>query len=83
MFASDAPGRLVAIRDTDALLGEWEHRAFVPDPLSASMPDLSPRTFLVVADARAALAALDITARQLPNPTLLRLPALRREAQST
>lgn len=83
MFASDAPGRLVAIRDTDALLGEWEHRAFVPDPLSASMPDLSPRTFLVVADARAALAALDITARQLPSPTLLRLPALRREAQST
>jgi Fic family protein len=38
---------------------------------------------MAVADARAALAALDNTARQLPNPTLLRLPTLRREAQST
>ena len=47
------------------------------------MPALEPRTFMVVADARAALAALDNTARQLPNPTLLRLPTLRREAQST
>ncbi len=33
--------------------------------------------------ARAALAALDSTARQLPIPTMLRTPALRREAQST
>ena len=36
-----------------------------------------------MADARAALAALDSTARQLPNPTLLRSPTLRTEAQST
>ncbi|WP_202865383.1 Fic family protein [Ornithinimicrobium sufpigmenti] len=36
-----------------------------------------------VADARAALAALDSTARQLPNPQLLRRPSLQREAQST
>lgn len=83
MFAKGAPGRLVAIRDTDPLLGPWEHHAFVPDPLGSEMPPLEPRTFLAVADARAALAALDNTARQLPNPTLLRLPTLRREAQST
>lgn len=38
---------------------------------------------MAVADARASLAALDATARQLPNPGLLRLPTLRREAQST
>ncbi|MFV0533167.1 MAG: Fic family protein [Cumulibacter sp.] len=42
-----------------------------------------PTTFLKVGEARAALAALDSTARYLPNPTLLRLPTLRREAQST
>lgn len=36
-----------------------------------------------VANARAALAALDSTARQLPNPKLLRRPSLQREAQST
>lgn len=40
-------------------------------------------TFNAVANARAALAALDSSARQLPNPALLRQPALRREAQST
>ncbi|WP_200955002.1 Fic family protein [Aeromicrobium sp. Root236] len=36
-----------------------------------------------MADARAALGALDSTARQLPNPQLLRQPTLRKEAQST
>lgn len=83
MFANDAPGKLVVIRDSDPLLGAWEHHAFVPALLEETMPRLEPRTFMVVADARAALAALDNTARQLPNPTLLRLPTLRREAQST
>ncbi|MFC7766487.1 Fic family protein [Leucobacter soli] len=47
------------------------------------MPVLEGRTHLAVSRARAALAALDATAKQLPNPTLLRLPTLRREAQST
>lgn len=83
MFAPDAPGSLVAVSDQDPILGPWEHRAFVPFCLPASMPALEPITFLAVAEARAALAALDSTARQLPNPTLLRLPTLRREAQST
>jgi len=44
---------------------------------------LTPATYREAANARAALAALDSTARQLPNPTLLRQPTLRREAQST
>ena len=37
----------------------------------------------MVAAAGRALAALDATAQQLPNPYLLRTPSLRREAQST
>lgn len=83
MFSTDSPGTLVTIRGSDPVLGEWEHKAFIPVPLGEDMPSLEPGTFVAVADARAALAALDTTARQLPNPTLLRLPTLRREAQST
>ena len=40
-------------------------------------------TFNAVASARAALASLESSARQLLNPALLRRPTLRREAQST
>jgi len=83
MFVKAPPGVLVEISGNDPRLGTWEHRAFVPDELPDKMPALDPHTFIVIAEARAALAALDSTARQLPNPTLLRLPALRREAQST
>lgn len=83
MFGKDAPGDLVPIRGVDPSLGTWEHRAFMPNPLPSETPTLSPATYRAVANARAALAALDSTARQLPNPTLLRLPTLRREAQST
>ena len=57
--------------------------AFVPNPLDDISPTLTPATYREVANARAALAALDSTARQLPNPALLRRPTLRREAQST
>lgn len=83
MFGSASPGTLVPISGTDPVLGAWHHRAFQPDPLPNDMPPLSSAAYMSVADARAALAALDSTARQLPNPTLLRLPTLRREAQST
>ena len=83
MFGKRASGVLVPIHGTDPRRGPWEHRAFVPYPLPDESPDLAPRTYLLVANARAALGALDSTARQLPNPQLLRHPALRREAQST
>lgn len=83
MFRNDAPGELVAISGSDPALGAWKHQAFVPSALGPDMPTLSPATYLRVADARAALAALDSTAQQLPNPTLLRSPSLRTEAQST
>src|SRR3954447_4484254 len=82
-FGDRSAGRLVPIFGTDARQAEWEHRAFIPDPLPLRMPHLSPQTYMAVADARAALGSLDSTARQLPNPTLLRRPTLRREAQST
>ncbi|MFC7405723.1 Fic family protein [Georgenia alba] len=82
MFVKDAPGSLVAIHGSDQT-GDWSHRAFVPHPLPERSPELTGATYRRVADARAALAALDSTARQLPDPTLFRQPALRREAQST
>ncbi|MCF8525953.1 MAG: Fic family protein [Candidatus Nanopelagicales bacterium] len=44
---------------------------------------MTPETHLQVANARAALASLDSTARQLPNAQLFRYPTLRYEAQST
>lgn len=83
MFQKESPGALVPVRGTDPVLGAWTHQAFVPEPLPSEMPPLTGATHLAVANARAALAALDSTARQLPNPTLLRSPTLRREAQST
>ncbi len=83
MFGNDKTGSLVAIHGSDTRFGPWQHQAFVPDPLGADMPTLDAATFIEVANARAALGALDSTARQLPNPTLLRRPTLQREAQST
>lgn len=83
MFGNDSLGQLHAISGNDPRRGPWEHFAFVPDPLPAESVPLSANTYLKVADARAALGALDSTARQLPNPQLLRQPTLRKEAQST
>jgi Fic family protein len=84
IFVNEKAGAVVPIQGTDPVAGPWEHFAFVPRPLaSLGAPDLAPRTYLAIANARAALAALDATARQLPNPQLLRRPTLQREAQST
>ncbi len=83
MFGTSKTGTLVPMSGTDPERGPWQHWAFLPDPLPEESPELSGATYRVVANARAALAALDSTARQLPNPRLLRRPALRYEAQST
>lgn len=83
MFVNEQMGRLVPISGTDAYLGHWTHHAFVPVRLPDEAPVLSGTTYMAVADARASLAALDNTSSQLPNPQLLRHPALQREAQST
>ena len=79
MFVNDMSGSLVDITAPDGSPG----KAFVPAPLADDMPALSASTILAVAEARAALAALDSTSTQLPDPTLLRAPTLRREAQAT
>lgn len=82
-FSRSPSGILVPIHGVDPRYGAWEHVAFAPHPLPQLTPELSVRTFNTVARARAALAALSSSARQLPNPGLLRRPTLRREAQST
>ena len=83
LFGEDSPGLLVPIAGTDPRRGAWRHAAFVPDPLGLDSPELGSATYRAVGNARAALAALDSTARRLPNPRLLRRPTLQSEAQST
>lgn len=84
MFLNAGVGSLVPSGGTDPAAGPWENHAFVPVPLTTiGTPTLEPSTYLAIGNARAALAALDATARQLPNPQLLRRPTLQREAQST
>jgi len=76
-------GDVVRINGFDQRTGEeYDHWAYVPDPLPETV-DLAAATWTVVARAEAALARLDEASRQLPDPSLLRRPALRREAQST
>ena len=83
LFVNHEMGQLVSIAGLDARGERWTHVAFVPHPLPSESPELSGATYRAVADARAALAALDTTARSLPNPTLFRQSTLRVEAQST
>lgn len=83
MFDSASPGDLITINGLDPVRGPWTHRAFMPQPLGDQEPTLRAATYRQVSRTRAALATLDSTARQLPNPALLRRPTLNREAQST
>jgi Fic family protein len=83
MFVNLNMGELVPLKGTDRRGREWSTIAFVPAPLPATSPDLTARTFNAVAEARAELARLDASAHRLVEPTLLRQPALRHEAQST
>jgi len=83
MFENSPSGELVPVKGTDPHRGPWEHKAFLSYPLPSDSPDLSGETYRVVSNARATLAALDATARSMPNPRLFRQPTLRIEAQST
>ncbi len=83
LFENSPSGTLLPLRAEHPRFGVWQHAAFVPHALPDRTPELSAATFNAVSRARAALAALDSSARQLPNPALLRRPTLRREAQST
>ncbi len=82
MFQNSPSGTLVPISGQTGGI-EWQHFAFLPQPLGAESPDLSPTAYRAVADARSALAALDATAARLPNPRLFRHVFLRIEAQAT
>jgi Fic family protein len=83
-LVGDSPiGRLVPVSGVDQRTGEeYSHFAYVPDPLPRVVT-LTSATWTAVTRAEAALARLDEASRQLPDPSLLRRPALRREAQST
>lgn len=81
----DSPiGTVVPISGFDQRYHEhYDHFAFVPSPLPDEGVALSPGTTEVVVNAALALGRLDQAGRQIPNPSLLRHPTLRREAQST
>lgn len=82
-FAKSPVGRLVAIKGHDWFLDrDYGHFAFVPEP-APSVLDLSQPTYKAVTDATLALGRLDFAVRRLPDPRLLVIPVLRREAQST
>lgn len=83
LFQDSAFGELVPITGSAPNGASWTHRAFLPRPLGDRAPELPGPTYLRVANARAALAALDATATRLPNPRLFRTSTLRLEAQST
>jgi Fic family protein len=76
-------GDVVPISGFDQRTGEnYEHWAYVPESLPETV-ELSTPTWSEVARAEAALGRLDEASRQIPEPSLLRRPSLRREAQST
>ncbi len=82
-FDPSAGGLLVPISVTDGRTGRtYDAHAFLPGPLPERI-DLSDETHVLLTEASAALARLDSASLRVPNPGLLRRPAIRREAQST
>jgi len=81
-FAASTVGHLVPLAGTDALGRAYSVSAYVPEPLPASV-ELGGAAWMAVAQASHALGRLQQAARMVPNPALLRTPAIRREAQST
>lgn len=76
-------GQVVPLRGTDGRNGEaYDHFAFAPNPLGVE-PNLSGEAWRAVSRAGHALGRLQQASRQIPVPSLLRRPTLRREAQST
>jgi Fic family protein len=76
-------GSLTPISGTDGRTGdEYGHFAYVPHPLPEEV-NLSGQTWQAVARANYALGMLRQGSNLVPNPSLLRRPSLRREAQST
>ncbi len=82
-FESSPLGSLAEISGIDGRFNiPYRHAAFVPASLGTE-PTLSSEAWHAVSDARGSLARLDQASRQVANPSMLRRPTLRREAQST
>lgn len=76
-------GDLVPISGTDGRTGKhYDYFAYLANPLPKQL-ELSSATWTTATAAEAALARLDQAAQLIPDPSLLRRPTLRREAQST
>jgi Fic family protein len=82
-FSASPVGDLVPISGTDRASGKsFHHFAFVPHPLSDE-PPLTNTTWRAVSRANHALGRLQQGSMIVKNPSILRQPTLRREAQST
>lgn len=82
-FGTSPVGDLTPISGTDRASGKsFRHFAFVPHPLSAE-PQLLNTTWRAVSRANHALGRLQQGSMIVKNPSILRQPTLRREAQST
>ena len=82
-FRNSPVGNLVAINGTDGRTSEpYSHFAFAADPLSGH-PSLTTEAWNRVASANRAVGRLQQGSHLIANPSLLRQPTLRREAQST
>jgi Fic family protein len=82
-FETSPVGSLVPISGHDHYFQrDYNHFAFVPTPLPASLP-LVERTYKLITEADRAVGRLDAAAARLPNPSLLVRPAIYREAVST
>ncbi|MGH3393773.1 MAG: Fic family protein [Streptosporangiaceae bacterium] len=82
-LAGSPIGRLVDITGTDPRFQRvYRTKAYLPDPLPRS-PMLTARTHVAIARAAAGIGRADQAVLQLPNPTLLVRPSIRREAVST
>jgi Fic family protein len=83
-FAKSTAGTLVSISGMDPRTGtQYDHKAYLPNPLPRETPTLKTETWALVSRASVALGRLDQAGRQLLNPGLLRGPSIRREAVST
>lgn len=82
-FESSPVGSLRRITGHDAYLRkDYDHFAFVPNELPASLP-LEPLSYKMASEAEREVGRLDASTKRLPNPKLLVRPALIREAVST
>lgn len=81
-FQNSTVGHLEPIAGRDALGREYDHFAYVPEPLPKQI-ELSNRTWGIVTEAGTAVGRLDGEGERLPNPQRLARPAIRAEAVST